>query len=165
MQPSPSPADQSIARYLLPRLVKFLVDTTPEDPEDARRLVAHTLTQYVSAVGPDRAQIAMSVVVPALLSRATSEGSKGGAVAAAVYKETSTRLLEMASINQAAFRGVVGAMSEGQKAFMEEVIRSRQVASAGNKGEESEGKPTIALKMNFGEVPTTSESEEDEEEE
>ncbi|KXJ88773.1 HEAT repeat protein [Microdochium bolleyi] len=142
LQPSPSPADQSIARYLLPRLVAFITDTDPEDPEQARSLVAQTLTQYVSAVGKDHRPIVMSVIAPALLSRANSEG-------AVIYQETSARLLELASADQPGFRGIVANMSEGQRAFMEEVIKSgRQTAVA--TGAQASSQPTIALKMDFG---------------
>ncbi|KAJ1337272.1 HEAT repeat-containing protein 5 [Microdochium nivale] len=142
LQPSPSPADQSIARFLLPRLVGFITNTDPEDPEQARTSVAQTLTQYVTVVGKDHAPIVMSVVAPALLSRANSEG-------AVTYQETSARLLELASVDQPGFRSVVGNMSEGQRAFMEEVINSgRQIAV--NKGGQTSSQPTIALKMDFG---------------
>ncbi|KAI1487782.1 armadillo-type protein [Biscogniauxia mediterranea] len=147
LQPSPTLADQSIARYLLPRLVAFVVDTGPEDPENARSHVAHTLTQYAAAVGQGQdqghAQIAMSVVVPMLLSRAASEGAEA-------YHETSARLLELASADQAGFRGVVAAMSEGQKAFMEEVIRSGRQTGPATRDTGARGQPTIALKMDFG---------------
>ncbi|KAI0166577.1 armadillo-type protein [Xylariaceae sp. FL1272] len=143
LQPSPTPADQSITRYLLPRLVSFVSNTEPDDPEEARKLVAHTLTQYVSIVGKDHAQIVMSVVAPTLLSRAANEGES-------VYKETSARLLEMASADQVAFRGMVGSMNEGQKAFMEEVIRSGRQASDADRVSGNLNQPTIALKMNFG---------------
>ncbi|KAH9883894.1 ARM repeat-containing protein [Xylariomycetidae sp. FL2044] len=141
--PSATPADQSIARYLLPRLVAFVVDSDPEDPEDARKLVAHTLTQYVSVVGGAHAQIAMSIVVPTLLSRATSEGEE-------VYNETSARLLELASADQAGFRGIVANMNEGQKAFMEEVIRSGRRTGDADRDSSNAGQPSIALKMDFG---------------
>lgn len=127
---------------MLPRLIAFITDTEPEDPEQARKLVAHTLTQYVSAVGKDHAPIVMSVVAPALLSRANSEG-------ATVYQETSARLLELASADQPSFRSVVGNMSEGQRAFMEEVIRSGRQSGA-TKGNVASNQPTIALKMDFG---------------
>ncbi|KAF7526059.1 hypothetical protein G7054_g10874 [Neopestalotiopsis clavispora] len=144
LQSSPTPADQSITRYLLPRLVAFVTATEPEDPENARRLIAHTLTQYVASVDNDHAQIVMAVVAPALLSRASSEGME-------VHRETSARLLEMASADPAAFRGVVAAMSEGQKAFMEEVIKSGRATSDSNKTSTgSTGQPSIALKMDFG---------------
>ncbi|KAI0156643.1 ARM repeat-containing protein [Hypoxylon sp. FL1284] len=143
LQHSPTLADQSIARYLLPRLIAFMVDTEPEDPEGARRLVAQSLTQYVTTLGSGHTQIAMSVVAPALLSRAASEGAE-------VYHETSTRLLELASADQAGFRGVVTAMSEGQKAFMEEVIRSGRQTGNQEKDVDTTGQPSIALKMDFG---------------
>ncbi|KAK0621164.1 armadillo-type protein [Bombardia bombarda] len=149
LQPQPTPADQTIARALLPRLIAFVVNTNPEDPEHARALVTHTLCQYVTLlISKDHATVAMALVVPVLLSRAASEGSD-------VYRETSTRLLELASANQTAFRGVVGSMSEGQKAFMEEVIRSgRQQGGAGERVRRDSGdvsaQPSIALKMNFG---------------
>lgn len=144
LQPSSSPADESVARYLLPRLVAFVTNTEPEDPENARRLVAQTITQYVTSASSDRAQILMAVVAPALLSRASTEGTE-------VYRETSARLLEMASADQTAFRGIVSAMSEGQKAFMEEVIKSGRVTEdSGRSAPDSGGQPSIALKMNFG---------------
>lgn len=121
-----------------------MTNTEPEDPENARRLVAHTLTQYVASIGGGHAQIIMAVVIPALLSRASSEGAE-------VHRETSTRLLEMASTDQTAFRGIVAAMSEGQKAFMEEVIKSgRGTGESSKSASNIGGQPTIALKMNFG---------------
>ncbi|KAI8953934.1 armadillo-type protein [Xylaria longipes] len=143
LQKSPTLADQSVARYLLPRLVAFVSNTDPEDPEDARKLVAHTLTQYVSVINKDHAQIAMSIVAPTLLSRAASEGPE-------VYKETSSRLLELASVDQSAFKGIVGAMSEGQKAFMEEVLRSGRQDNDADRDNTNAGQPSITLKMNFG---------------
>lgn len=137
-----------------------MADTGSEDPERARALVAHTLTQYVAsaAVGDNEThrQIAMSVVAPALLSRAATEGGAGGSNGqdVAVYRETSARLLELASADQNAFRGVVANMNEGQRAFMEEVIRSGRQGAGGagadKGGEANRGQPSIALKMDFG---------------
>ncbi|KAJ3573535.1 hypothetical protein NPX13_g4662 [Xylaria arbuscula] len=143
LQKSPTLADQSIARYLLPRLVAFVSDTERVDPEGARRLVAQTLTQYVPLISKDHAQIAMSVVVPTLLARAANEGDE-------VYKETSTRLLELASVNQTAFKGLVAAMNDGQKAFIEEVLRSGRQDNDADRDNSNAGQPSITLKMNFG---------------
>ncbi|KAH6636413.1 armadillo-type protein [Chaetomium tenue] len=149
LQPQPTPADQSLARHLLPRLLAFTTDTNPDDPEQARSLVAHALCGYVGALGgSDRAPVAMALVLPALLARALSEG--GG-----VYRETSGRLLELASADQVAFRGVVGGMAEGQRGFLEEVIRSgREAGGAGGGAGKGESggvrEPSIALKMDFG---------------
>lgn len=145
-----TPADQSLARALLPRLVAFVVRTDAEDPERARALVAHTLCQYAAGVSRDHAPVAMALVVPTLLARAAAEDEEDEEKDE-VYRETSARLLELASADQAAFRGVVGGMSEAQRGFMEGVIRSgRSGGGAQQKGEEGEERPTIALKMNFG---------------
>lgn len=140
-----------------------MTNTSPEDPEQARSLIAQTLVQFTAVVargssqdGGQGASIAMALVVPTLLSRAATEGAKDD-----VYRETSARLLELASADQTAFRAVVGAMSEGQRAFMEEVIKSGRsggmtgggahVGAGGRRsGEDEEQAPTIALKMNFG---------------
>ena len=146
LQPQPTVADQTIARALLPRLIAFIVNTDPEDPENARALVSQTLSQYVAVVSKDHAPIAMALVMPALLARASSEGSP-------VYRETSARLLELASADQAAFRGVVWAMDESQRAFMEGVITSGRQSGGGGmqrSSNDASGQPSIALKMDFG---------------
>lgn len=131
-------------------MISFVTNTEPEDPEHARTLIAHTLSQYVAVVSSDHKAIAMSLVVPTLLSRATGEGG-AGAADMQIYRETSARLLELASTDQTSFRGVVAGMSEGQKAFMEEVIRSgRQSDSVENDANAESEQPTIALKMDFG---------------
>jgi len=148
-------ADQTIARALLPRLIAFVTNTAPEDPESARSLVTHTLCQYVATLSKDHVTIAMALILPTLLSRASSEEE---AESSGVYRETSSMLLTLASVDQAAFRAVVGAMSEAQKSFMEAVIKSGRQAgggsgAAGQRGgadDGGSGQPTIALKMNFG---------------
>ncbi|KAK5664360.1 hypothetical protein OQA88_583 [Cercophora sp. LCS_1] len=136
--------DQTIARALLPRLIAFVTNTEPEDPESARALVAQTLCQYVAGVSKDHAPIAMALVVPTLLARAVGEGEGD------VYRETSARLLELASADQTAFRGVVGSMNEGQRSFMEDVIKSGRQSGGARRNDGDEDRPTIALKMNFG---------------
>ncbi|CAK7198854.1 hypothetical protein SEUCBS139899_001521 [Sporothrix eucalyptigena] len=177
-------ADQSIGRYLLPRLLAFVTNVEPEDPEGARGLVAGTLSAFVakaaaqatatngSATGGNRTSVAVAtaLVLPALLARASGELEKWqeenlgttndvdgvSAVAEAdrnnIYKETSGRLLELASADPAAFRGVVGGLNESQKAFMEEVIKAGRQAEAAKPAASSNGQPTIALKMDFGGV-------------
>jgi hypothetical protein len=145
LQPSPTPADHSIARYLFPRLINFVTTAEPEDEERARPIIAHTLVQYVGIVQPERVPVAMALVVPTLLARASSEGED-------VYRETSARLLELAAVDQGAFRSVVAAMSGSQKSFLEEVIRRGRQSNDGPEraGGTAEGQPTIALKMDFG---------------
>lgn len=86
----------------------------------------------------------MSMIVPTLLNRANSEGEQ-------VYRETSARLLDLASSDQAAFRVVIGTMNENQKVFLEVVIKAGQGGGGQQKVDDGEGRePTIALKMNFG---------------
>ncbi|OAA66020.1 heat repeat protein [Niveomyces insectorum RCEF 264] len=194
-------ADQSIGRYLLPRLLTFATDVAPPDPERARGLVSQTLCAFVgvkaaaattaaaSGASEERQNkaraavtVAMALVLPALLSRASGELAKvwqGGDTddddgngkdedddeengdghvsdvdrATAIYKETSGRLLELASADATAFRSVVGGLNETQRAFMEEVIQAgRQAEAAAKAVASSNGQPSIALKMNFGGV-------------
>ncbi|KAF4335397.1 omega-conotoxin-sensitive calcium channel alpha-1 subunit rbB-I [Fusarium beomiforme] len=145
LQPSHTSADLSIARNLFPRLVAFVTDADPEDPENARSLIAQSLCLYVGTVDKGRRLSAMAVVVPTLMARATAEGED-------IYQETSARLLELAAIDQETFREVVGGMSNAQKGFLEEVIRfgrgsTGQVSKATT---EESGQPSIALKMDFG---------------
>ncbi|KID80078.1 Pof6 interactor protein 1 [Metarhizium brunneum] len=145
LQSSPTSADLSIARYLFPRLVTFVTNVEPEDPERARSLVSHTLCLYVGIIPKGRVPAAMGLVIPALMTRAVGEGED-------MYQETSARLLELVAIDQAGFRATVGAMNSGQRTFLEEVIRSGQQsgseANASSAGEA--GRPSITLKMNFG---------------
>jgi HEAT repeat-containing protein 5 len=137
-------ADQTICRSLLSPLIAFVTNTDPEDPEKARALIAHTLVQYVGTVDKDRKAVAMALVLPTLLARASAEGEE-------VYRETSIRLLELAAVDQGAFRAIVAGMSDSQKAFVEEVIRwGRQSGTSDKDTSGGSGQPTIALKMNFG---------------
>lgn len=136
-----------MARYLVPRLISFVTNTETEDPEKARGLIAHALTTFVTSLKQPQLSAGMSLVLPTLLSRANGEENPSG-----VYPETSARLLELAGADQAAFRGVVAGMTEGQRAFMEGVIKAGRARGAGQQknadGEDKE--PTIALRMNFG---------------
>lgn len=141
--------DKAIARYVIPRLVNFTVDTSTQDPEDARSLTAHALTSFVATTSGESSAAAMSVVIPTLLTRASAEGREK-------YAETSRRLLELASGQlMPVFKGVVAKMSAGQKSFMETVIReggaAGESAGSGRRGSAFEREePKIALKMDFG---------------
>jgi len=141
-----TPADQSIARHLIPHLIAFT--TTPsEDPEKARPLIAHTLTSYMPILHNDKRLAGMAVVLPTLLERANKEGE-------ATWRETSARLLELAAVDQGAFRAVVANMSSEQKGFMESVIMKGRNAVVDNEkqdgDDDGDGEPTIALRMDFG---------------
>jgi hypothetical protein len=90
----------------------------------------------------------MALLISALLARASKEGTE-------VYSETSARLLEMAARDQNTFKAVVSGMTEGQKGFMESVVKAgRGSVGTQKKVEEDDGdrEPTIALRMDFGKV-------------
>lgn len=144
------PTGQAIARFLLPRLLHFVAaPTSPaenaaSDPEDARPVVLHALVAHTGALQGGARAAALCAVLPVIVRRATVLGRE-------TYADAAGRLLAAAALDQAAFKGVVGAMSSEQRAMMEEVIREgggvgRDVESRGG---EREG-PSIALKLNFG---------------
>ena len=135
-------ADQTITRYALPHLVAFVTDTGSEDPERARGLIASTLTSFIATLPEDRRAPGMAMVMPTLLRRAEQEGAD-------VYGEISTRLLELAAVDQGVFRATVGALSAEQRRCMEEVLRAGQGAKKEER-EEGREEPTIKLSMNFG---------------
>lgn len=141
---SKNTTDETITRYIFPRLVLFVTDPSQADPENTRTIIAHTLTSFTASLSSERIAAATSIVVPMLLTRALAEGGT-------LFTETATRLLELASSNQNAFRGVVTKMSPEQKTFMEKVIKegSQRKDSEAERKEELE-EPSIALKFNFG---------------
>jgi hypothetical protein len=108
-------------------------------------LIAQTLTGYVATLPDDKKGLAMSLVIPTLLARANSEGEGNE-----FYQETGARLLGLAAVDPGGFKAVVAGLSESQRAFMEEVLRTGQ--RTGRKVEADTGKeePSIALRINFG---------------
>ncbi|EFW98758.1 heat repeat protein [Grosmannia clavigera kw1407] len=169
----PAAADQSVGRYLLPRLLGFVANTNRDDPEHARTMVSQTLTAFViaksaaaaSAPDPPAARtavaVAMALVIPALLARAAGElgtmeaggpstSTSSNASTTAIYRETSGRLLELASADPTAFRSVVGGLADNQRAFMEDVIKAGRQPDSARTATTTTEQPTIALKMNFG---------------
>ena len=139
-----SETGDAIARYLLPRLLRFFIDTSQPDPENVRSLISHTLIAYVSSVESSNVSAALAIITPALLHNASTHGKD-------LYPETAARLLSLAGVDQGAFRGIVLKMNAEQRSFMEEIIREggggRNNSSRGG-GEREE--PTIALKLTFG---------------
>lgn len=146
---SHSQTSQTISSYLFPRLLHFYTSTSPSvtDPENIRPLIAQALTSSVSTLPPSEIPTAFAILIPALLHRASVLGKEG-------YGECAARLLALAGVSQAAFKGCVMAMGLEMKGLMEDVIREgregeqddqRRRAGAGVREE-----PTIALKFNFG---------------
>lgn len=159
-----SPTDEAIARHLFSPLVRFSLESTP-DPENARSIVIQSLLSFTTnlaekpsepgspskstATASPAVAAAFSILVPMLLTRAAAAGHVS-------FPESASRLLELAAADQVTFRGVVGAMSETQRAFMERVLREGGAKGRGGKGreyrEEGSGEPAIALKLSFGGV-------------
>lgn len=167
-----SPQDEAIARYLFPRLVRFILSSAESDPENVRSLIANALVAFaISLPSPsptmsfsssitDEAQspqqyksnarmaAALSILIPTLLSRAAADGK-------VVIRETAQQLLQLAAADQTAFKGAVASMDTAKKGFMEAVLREGGAGHAeGDRsrcdGRDGGGEPTIALKMSFG---------------
>lgn len=130
---------------MFPRLTAYITDTEPDDPEGARSLIVHTLCQYVGLLPPNESAAAMAIVVPVLMTRATTEGE-------GIYQETSTRLLGLAATRQDAFKAVVADMQNAQRIFLEKVITDGQQygSQSAQAAVGSAGQPSITLKMEFG---------------
>ncbi|KAL5339701.1 armadillo-type protein [Aspergillus crustosus] len=156
-----SPTDEVIARYLIPRLVSFIVGTQSEtgevlnDPENSKTTIARTLVSYVTNANTFSTReipTAISLIMSCLLARAQREGQP-------VYTETASDLLELAKANQPVFRVLVATMNPEKKGLLEEVLRSVNVGSASGvtregqdgaqSGGEQQNEPSIALRFDF----------------
>lgn len=138
----------ALAKALLPTCVGFLASPPPEDLEgleESRSVVSLALVNLVGTLQPNQVPVAMALVLPTLLARASKEGE-------GCYRETALRLIELAGAGQDSFRAVVGGgLSPEQRAFMEGVVRSGgQPARKVPVRQDSQSEPTIALKMDFG---------------
>jgi hypothetical protein len=137
-----SDADEALGAMLLPHLINFVTQPTEaEGLEDSRTLVTSALAAFVPTVGKDKLPVAMALVLPTLLARASNEGS-------AAYREVAASILQLAAAEQTTFRTTVAGFNPHQRQFLELIIREggpkRQVVT-----KEETGEPTIALKMNF----------------
>ncbi|KAJ5180212.1 hypothetical protein N7492_003422 [Penicillium capsulatum] len=150
-----STTDDVIARYLVPRLIAFLVGCptasgeVPNDPENSRTVIARTLVSCVTngTFSASEVPSAVSLVMSALFARVKREGPP-------VHTESASHLLELAKADQLAFRTLVAGMNADQKSLLEEVLRSVGVGSSSAKTSEpmdhtQQAAPTIALRMDF----------------
>ena len=139
-----TPCDESVARYLYPRLLSFIHDKNVEDPENARALIAHALTSSVGALPSSGRLAAVAMLIPPLLARAHAEGE-------GMYKETALRLLELAALDQLGFRAIVASMPPAGRSLFEDILRSgsdlSRQADVVERGTDS--KPTIELRTDF----------------
>ncbi|KAK9581220.1 hypothetical protein V6Z92_008308 [Aspergillus fumigatus] len=154
-----SPTNDLIAKYLLPRLIAFLVGCPldkgeiPSDPENSRTVIARTLVSYATSATFAASELptAFSIVMSALLARAKRESYP-------VYRETAAHLLELARADQATFRALVASMKPDQKGLLEEILRSSDPGTGAGAGraetngaqsEASQSMPSIALRLDF----------------
>jgi HEAT repeat-containing protein 5 len=160
LTPAPrSSTDMVISRFLLPRLVAFVAGIPSRsgeivtDPENCRTGIAHALVSFVGSPGVRRDSLptAMSIVISALLTRAKHEKTP-------VYRETATRLLELATVDQTVFRSLVAGMAPEQKTFVEDILRSTEADAGTSRGgkpgggfdvDEQPNGPSITLRMDF----------------
>ncbi|KAJ6150994.1 hypothetical protein N7470_007588 [Penicillium chermesinum] len=156
LKPSPRyMTDDVISRYLLPRLIAFLIGTpsnggdVPSDPENSRTVIARTIVSCVTnaTFSSTATPTAMSLVMSALMARAKRDG-------ASVYQESAVNLLELAKADQVIFRALVANMNADQKSLLEEVLRSAGIGTGSAKSGETadaapQAAPSIALRMDF----------------
>ncbi|KAJ5519223.1 Armadillo-like helical [Penicillium expansum] len=153
---SRSVTDEVIARYLIPRLIAFMVacpldnGDIPSDPENSRTVVARTLVSCISNTTFSTSELpaATSLIMSALLARAKREGES-------VHQESAGHLLELAKADQLTFRTLVATMNADQKSLLEEVLRSVGVGAVASKtgadvaDNAPQAAPSIALRMDF----------------
>lgn len=139
-----TPSDEAVFRYLLPRMLHFLLDTSGEDPENVREVITHVLASSVRTVPPKSRSVLCALIVPGLLKRAGLQGP-------VVHSEIAVRLLEVAGADQAAFRKVVGQLAGEQRELLEAILRSQGGQHIGDQIDpgEVDTKPSIALRMDF----------------
>jgi hypothetical protein len=137
-----SEADEALGSLLLPHVIHFITQPMEtEGLEESRTLAISALAAFVPTVAKEKVPVAMALVLPTLLARASNEGST-------VYREVAASVLQLASAEQNVFRSTVAGFNAEQRQFLELVIKEggpkQQVVVR-----EETGEPTIALKMNF----------------
>lgn len=135
----------AIHTQLLRCAVPFVSE--PSDVEGlagSRTLLAQTLVMFASRLPTEQTPSAVALLVSTLLSRAAKEGNN-------THQESAARLLELAGIDNTAFRAAVGSMDAEQRAFTEKILKEGRTNSRDlRSGFDEEKEPTIALKMDFG---------------
>ncbi|KAK2747103.1 hypothetical protein FQN57_002358 [Myotisia sp. PD_48] len=149
-----SPTDDVTGRFFFPRLLAFVTNTplgmdheSPIDPENMKPTIIQILVSYVgSAAIPENTKgIAMSLLIPTLLTWARNEG-------AAVYQETAVWLLELAKVDQLSFKALVSNMPLESKSLIEEILRAagpKGIEKHDDASEQINNAPTIALRFDF----------------
>lgn len=137
-----SAADEAVAAMLMPHAISFVTQPTEtEGLDESRTIVTAALASWVPTIPAGKASIAMALILPTLLARASNEGS-------VVYSEVATNVLQLAAAKQDVFRATVGGLSAEQRSFLEQILREGGPKRREEVREDS-GEPTIALKMEF----------------
>lgn len=142
-----SQTDESICRQLYPYLLHFVNNTEAEDPENAKSLVLHALTTNIAVLTSQQGKLAaMSIIMPTLLHRASTEGES-------FHAETAQRLLELLTADQTVFRHCLSNIEAKQKSLVEKILMAGGGTGgrkqSGSEESEEESKPSIALRMDF----------------
>ena len=145
-----SACDEAVYRVLFPQGLAFVCDQSVDDPEQVRPAVMQALVSSVHTLGKSGKSAAMAVFLPVLLVSAKQPTPKGQKESFA--KQAATRLLELAAIDQLAFRTAAASLEEDRRGELGELLKSvgvgerKQVVLAESFDDE---KPAIELRMDF----------------
>jgi hypothetical protein len=145
-----SACDETVYRVLFPQCLSFVCDQSVNDPEQVRPAVLQALVSSVHTIPKSGRTAAMAVLMPVLLISAKQPTPKGQKES--FGKQAATRLLELAGIDQSAFRVMAASLDEDSRGELGELLKSvgvgerRQVVAAENYDDE---KPAIELRMDF----------------
>jgi HEAT repeat-containing protein 5 len=145
-----STCDEAVYRILFPQCLSFVCDQSVEDPEQVRPAVLHALVSSVQALSKSGRTPGMAVLIPILLISAKQTTPKGQKES--FGKQAATRLLELARIDQLAFKTTAASLDDDDRAELGELLRSvgvgerKQVAESESYDDE---KPAIELRMDF----------------
>jgi len=141
--------EERVARLCWPRLVAFVSDPATDDPEGVKPVLVQALVAAVVTLKGLGRTAAMSILVPVLLTRSGQPVPSGSQEN--VRKDSATRLLELAAMDQWAFRMTIGLLSEDQRVRLESLLRATGVGKKQEADAEEtvETRPAIQLRMDF----------------
>lgn len=145
-----SACDEAVYRILFPQCLAFVCDQSVDDPEQVRPAVLQALVSSVQSIAKSGKTAAMAVLVPVLLISAQQRTPKGQKES--FGKQAATRLLELAAIDQSAFRTTAASLDDDSRSALGELLKSvgvgerKQTIAAESYDDE---KPAIELRMDF----------------
>lgn len=145
-----SACDEAVYRVLFPQCLAFVCDQSVDDPEQVRPAVLHALVNSVQTIPRLGRTAAMAILMPVLLTSAKQTTPKGQKES--FGKQAATRLLELATMDQLAFRNTASSLDEDSRNELGELLKSvgvgerKQAATTESYDDE---KPAIELRMDF----------------